>query len=38
VADIPEGALGARVHASIDGVVTGVTPEAITVKKGDGRP
>ncbi len=38
VAEIPEGALGARVHASIDGVVTGVTPEAITVKKGGGRP
>ncbi len=37
VADIPEGALGARIHASIDGVVTGVTPEAITVRKDGGR-
>jgi Na+-translocating ferredoxin:NAD+ oxidoreductase RnfC subunit len=38
VAEIPEGALGARVHASIDGVVTGVTPEAIMVRKDGGRP
>ncbi len=37
VGEIPEGALGARVHASIDGVVSGVTPEAITVRKGGGR-
>jgi len=28
---IPEGALGAMVHASIDGTVTAVTPEAVTI-------
>jgi Na+-translocating ferredoxin:NAD+ oxidoreductase RnfC subunit len=37
VGEIPDGALGARVHASIDGVVAGVTPEAITVRKGGGK-
>jgi Na+-translocating ferredoxin:NAD+ oxidoreductase RnfC subunit len=37
VAEIPDGALGARVHASIDGVVAGVTPAAITVRKGGGK-
>ena len=37
VAEIPDGALGARVHASIDGVVAVVTPEAITVRKGGGK-
>jgi Na+-translocating ferredoxin:NAD+ oxidoreductase RnfC subunit len=36
VGEIPEGALGARVHASIDGVVVSVTPEAITVRKDGG--
>lgn len=32
VGEIPEGALGARVHASIAGVVTGVTSEAVTIE------
>jgi len=32
VGEIPEGALGARVHASIAGVVTSVTSEAVTVE------
>lgn len=31
VAEIPEGALGARVHASIDGVVTAVTDNEVIV-------
>ena len=29
VAEAPEGQLGARIHASIDGVVRGVTPEIV---------
>ena len=33
IADIKEGALGAKVHASIDGIVTEVTGEAITISK-----
>jgi Na+-translocating ferredoxin:NAD+ oxidoreductase RnfC subunit len=32
IADIPEGALGARVHASIDGTVAAVTDTHIVVK------
>ncbi|MBI9091172.1 MAG: SLBB domain-containing protein [Desulfobacterium sp.] len=32
VAEIPENALGARIHASITGVVTGVTKDAVTIK------
>ncbi len=32
VGEIPEGALGARVHASIAGVVTSVTSEAVIVE------
>jgi Na+-translocating ferredoxin:NAD+ oxidoreductase RnfC subunit len=32
IADIPEGALGAKVHASIDGTVTEVTGEYIEIK------
>ncbi len=36
VGEIPAGALGARVHASIDGVVVKVTPEAVVVRKGGG--
>jgi Na+-translocating ferredoxin:NAD+ oxidoreductase RnfC subunit len=32
VAEIPEKALGARIHASITGVVTEVTKEAVTIK------
>ena len=34
VGEIPEGALGARVHASLDGTVTQVTPQTITIRKG----
>jgi Na+-translocating ferredoxin:NAD+ oxidoreductase RnfC subunit len=34
VGEIPAGALGARVHASIDGTVMQVTPQTITVRKG----
>lgn len=37
IGEIPEGALGARVHASIDGVVSEITPKAITIKKGGGK-
>lgn len=32
--EIPEGGLGARVHASIDGMVVKVTPEAVVIRKG----
>jgi Na+-translocating ferredoxin:NAD+ oxidoreductase RnfC subunit len=32
IADIPEGALGARIHASIDGTVTEVTGEYVEIK------
>ncbi|MCP4119099.1 MAG: electron transport complex protein RnfC [Desulfobacteraceae bacterium] len=32
VAEIPEKALGARIHASITGVVTKVTKDAVTIK------
>lgn len=34
VGEIPEGVLGARVHASLDGTVTQVTPQTITIRKG----
>lgn len=34
IATLPEGALGAPVHASIDGTVTAVTDQAITVVRG----
>ena len=34
VAEIPAGALGARIHASIDGRVTQVTGAAIEIRKG----
>ena len=34
VADIPAGALGARIHASIDGIVGGVGKEAIEIQNG----
>lgn len=34
VADIPAGSLGARLHASIDGIVTQVTGAAIEIRKG----
>lgn len=36
VGEIPEGALGARVHASIDGTVMKVTPQTITIGRGGG--
>lgn len=34
IADVPAGALGASVHASIDGVVTAISEQAITVIRG----
>jgi Na+-translocating ferredoxin:NAD+ oxidoreductase RnfC subunit len=34
VADIPVGALGARIHASIDGIVTQVTGTAVEIRDG----
>ncbi|SHI12113.1 Na+-translocating ferredoxin:NAD+ oxidoreductase RNF, RnfC subunit [Desulfosporosinus lacus DSM 15449] len=34
IGEIPAGALGAKVHASIDGTVTQITPQAITIRKG----
>lgn len=34
VGEIPEGSLGARVHASLDGTVIQVTPQTITLRKG----
>lgn len=34
VAEIPEGALGAQVHASIDGIVSEITDQSITVIRG----
>ena len=34
VADMPSGALGAPVHASIDGIVSNITEHAITVVRG----
>ena len=33
VGEIPEGALGARIHASLDGTVTQVTSQTITIRK-----
>lgn len=37
IGDIAQGKLGALVHASIDGTVTKVTPEAVTIVKGGGK-
>ncbi|MCB8815929.1 4Fe-4S dicluster domain-containing protein [Desulfosporosinus shakirovi] len=34
IGEIPEGALGAKVHASLEGTVTQITPQAITIGKG----
>ncbi|SDI61179.1 4Fe-4S dicluster domain-containing protein [Desulfosporosinus hippei] len=34
IGDIPEGALGAKLHASLEGTVTQITPQAITIGKG----
>lgn len=34
VADVPSGALGAPVHASIDGIVSEITEQSITVIRG----
>ena len=34
VGEIPEGSIGARIHASLDGIVTEVTPQTITIRKG----
>ncbi len=34
VGEIPVGALGARIHASISGTVIQVTPQTITIRKG----
>lgn len=33
IGEIPEGSLGARIHASIDGTVTAVTPQAVTIRR-----
>jgi len=33
IGDIPEGALGAKIHSSIDGVVRSVTAEEIRIEK-----
>ena len=33
VGDIPEGALGARIHASIEGTVTALTSDAVTISR-----
>lgn len=33
IGEIPEGGLGARMHASIDGTVTAVTPQAVTIRR-----
>lgn len=35
--EIPEGALGARVHTSISGTVVKITPQAILIRKGGGQ-
>lgn len=37
VADLADGELGARLHASIDGQVAAITPQAIIISKGGGR-
>ncbi|WP_407309034.1 4Fe-4S dicluster domain-containing protein [Desulfosporosinus sp. SB140] len=34
IGEIPEGALGARVHASLAGTVLKITPQSITIGKG----
>ncbi|WP_122029413.1 cobalamin reductase PduS [Salmonella enterica] len=34
VADVPPGALGASIHASIDGIVSAISEQAITVVRG----
>jgi Na+-translocating ferredoxin:NAD+ oxidoreductase RnfC subunit len=34
IADVPQGALGVPLHASIDGVISSVTDQAITVVRG----
>ncbi len=34
VGEIPAGALGARIHASLSGTVKQVTPQTITIRKG----
>lgn len=34
IGEIPEGALGARLHASIDGTVTAISPAAIDISRG----
>lgn len=36
IAEIPEGALGARIHASMDGIVSSITPQSITIRKDGG--
>ncbi|MBC7326919.1 SLBB domain-containing protein [bacterium] len=33
IAEIPEGALGARIHASIDGVISTITSQEIRIRK-----
>lgn len=34
IGEIPEGGLGAHIHASISGTVTQMTPQVITIRKG----
>lgn len=33
IADIPEGTLGAKLHASIDGVISSITPQEIRIRR-----
>jgi ribosomal protein S1 len=37
IGDIPEKALGATIHASIDGTVTKITDLGIVIKAGGGQ-
>jgi Na+-translocating ferredoxin:NAD+ oxidoreductase RnfC subunit len=34
IADVPEGTLGAAVHASVNGMVASITDQEITIKVG----
>lgn len=34
IGEIPEGAMGSRIHASIGGTVTGVTPDYVQIQSG----
>ena len=37
VGQMPENSLGARIHASIEGIVTEVTDRFVVIKKGGGQ-